>query len=450
MGPWISNNRRVLWALATPTLLVLLQQQILLRQPPKIERLRLASASAGPAAVDVQFSRPMDLAKVAEASWLEPNLPHRWLGSGTQLQLNLDPGEKLRSPLLIGLGGEDRRQQRLMVQRWYWDPRPRILAVVVVAGGEQLQVRQPNGHWQPISPVWRDVPLLMPLGNGSAVVTASRNPDGLLQLWRIPLRQHNLQPWHPPGPPPLQALAPEPLARQPVVFAHLSSNRHGDLLVQSGDLAPESARAILKAQQGGERELPWPTSGPMQLLPEGGAVLVPDSEGLHLEALPPHPPRRQSLPGSRDLSSFCPQAGRAVLLRHWPDFRRSLELVEPGLAPRQLWLGGDAVLASACSRGGDTVWALLLQSSRPPQLSLVSLNRQGQVLNRRRLDGWELEPGSGLHWDPTTGQLLMALRRMGGAKAPAAPTRVVLVDTSTMALQVLRPSIRQALWLPPG
>jgi RNA polymerase sigma factor (sigma-70 family) len=67
-------------------------------------------------------------------------------------------------------------------------------------------------------------------------------------------------------------------------------------------------------------------------------------------------------------------------VRHWPDFRRSLELVEPGLAPRQLWIGPQALVATACSRGGERVWAMLIEGVGRPALTLISLDRRGTVL----------------------------------------------------------------------
>jgi hypothetical protein len=271
-----------------------------------------------------------------------------------------------------------------------------------------------------------------------------------LRLWRIPIRQHSLSRRGQGQPPAPAAQPPQPLLAGPLLFAHLSSNHRGDLLIQSGSLEPGSSEAQLLSPGGTRRRLPWQSSGPMRLLPEGGAVLVPGSEGLHLESLPPAPARRQSLPGSRDLSSFCPQAGRAVLVRHWPDYRRSLELIEPGQAPRQLWLGRDAVLASACSRGGDRIWALLLQGYTQPLLRLVTLSARGQVLAQRRLPGWELEPGTGLHWDPASGQLLAALRPLRSSDQRPEPARAVLIDGFTLSLRSLAPPVRQALWLPPG
>jgi hypothetical protein len=281
------------------------------------------------------------------------------------------------------------------------------------------------------------------------VAAASRQGDGRLRLWRIPVGQANLTPQGSRRPVAL-AEQPQRLLPAPVLFAHLSSNRRGDLLVQSGGPEPGSSEVRLLSRSGANRALPWPTSGPMHLLPEGGAVLVPDTEGLHLETLPPATPKRQTLPGSRDLSSFCPQAGRAVLLRHWPDYRRSLELVEPGQPPRQLWLGLDAVVATACNRGGERVWALLLEGYQQPTLKLVMFGRQGQVLGRRQLSGWELEPGTGLHWDPASVELLAALRRLRRGDQRPEPARAVLIDGTSLELRPLPPPVRQAMWLPAG
>jgi len=160
------------------------------------------------------------------------------------------------------------------------------------------------------------------------------------------------------------------------------------------------------------------------------------------------------LPGSRDLSSFCPVAGRALLVRHWPDFRRSLELVEPGQAPRSLWLGSEGLVASACSRSGERVWALLIEGVGQPRLTLLALNRAGQVLQRRPLEGWELEPGTGLDYDPTGDRLLLALRPLlpiGVAGRSAAPqAQAALIDATSLELTLLGKPVRQVRWLVAG
>ena len=173
--------------------------------------------------------------------------------------------------------------------------------------------------------------------------------------------------------------------------------------------------------------------------------MVPELEGLSLRNLPGGPPRRQLLPGSRDLSSFCPLGGRALLVRHWPDYRRSLELVEPGQPPRQLWLGEEAVLGSACERGGERSWLLLSDWRSGASTQLLELSRSGQPLRRRSLDGWEAEPGAPVLYDPTRRQLLLTLRARG-AREP----QPVLIDAGSLRLQPIPKPARQALWLAPG
>jgi hypothetical protein len=244
------------------------------------------------------------------------------------------------------------------------------------------------------------------------------------------------------------------LTAEPVAFAHFSSNHRGDLLVQSGRLEPDGSSTMLRGADGHTHTLTIQAGGPIRLAPEGGAMLVPEPDGLSLQTLPAslggsEPKRPQTLPGSRDLSSFCPQAGRALLVRHWPDYRRSLELVEPGQAPRQLWLGGEALLASACSRGGQRVWALLLDGIARPRLSVASFDAAGRLLKRRSLTDWEAEPGAGLHWDPSTGQLLTVLRPLAAADSRQ-PAVAVLIDGERLSIQPLGLPVRQAQWLPGG
>jgi hypothetical protein len=255
----------------------------------------------------------------------------------------------------------------------------------------------------------------------------------------------------------VRAGAPQALDRRPLLFAHLSSNRRGDLLVQSssssegaGHEGNGSRARLWRSQGGGSQTLALSASGPMRLLPEGDAVVVPGSEGLSLQALPPQPPHLQTLPGNRDLSSFCPRSGRALLLRHWPDYRRSLELVEPGQAPRQLWIGTEALVASACAGGGERIWALLIDGTGQPELTLLALDRRGQVLRRQRLTGWELEPGTGLSFDPSGDRLLAALRRLGPMQRPPPPAQAVLIDARSLQLQPLQRPVRQVIWLPAG
>ena len=433
--------------LAGGVLLAALQQQLLLRRPPRLLDLLSSSASSGPAALSLRFSRPMNRASLAALSSLNPTAPHQWLGSGDALRLLLTSQQPIHSAIALVIRGLDQRGLTLPPQRWRWDPRPRLLAVVPQDQGEQLQLQQRDGRWQPLTPVLKQITAVQPLGDGTGIALTSREGDSE-RLWLLPLQQSALHPQNAAKPEGVEAGRLQALLPDRLIFAHLSSNRRGDLLVQWS--ARTLGRSITSFWAGGKRsarpeQLKLEASGPMQLLPEGAALVVPEIEGLSLRNLPGKPQRRQLLPGSRDLSSFCPVSGRALLVRHWPDFRRSLELVEPGLAPRQLWLGPDAVLSSACDRGGERVWLLLSHWRNAQHNRLLELNRQGQIVRDRTLSGWEVEPGVPMAYDPTRQQLLLTLRPQGRPEA-----QPVLIPVQDLTLQPVPKRVRQSLWLPPG
>jgi hypothetical protein len=430
--------------LAAGALLALVQQQLLLQRPPRLLELHSSTASSGPAALSLRFSRPMDRASLAERSQLQPALPHQWLGANNPLRLLLAANQPITGAIQLLISGVDQRGLALRPQRWSWDPRPRLLAVVPKGSGEQLQLLQHDGSWQPLSPEFERITAVTPLGDGSAIALASRDAQGE-RLWLLPLEQSSLQRGGQPGSRavkagPLRALLPERL-----IFTHLSSNQRGDLLVQWSAQALGRSITSFWPRQGNRQQLELEASGPMQLLPDGGALVMPELEGLSLRNLPGRPERRQLLPGSRDLSSFCPVSGRALLVRHWPDFRRSLELVEPGQPPRQLWLGGDAVLSTACDRGGERVWLLVSHWRDAQRSRLLEINRLGQIVQARDLTGWEVEPGVPMAYDPTRQQLLLTLRQQGRPDA-----QPVLIAVRDLTLQPLAKAVRQALWLPPG
>ncbi|MCS5698258.1 hypothetical protein NZK32_04280 [Cyanobium sp. FGCU-52] len=444
---------RVLSALGLPLLLALGQQQWLRSRPPHLERLAGAVASAGPASLEARFSRPMSVAALEQASRLDPPLRHRWLGRGDTVMLALATGQRVEGPLHLHLAGRDHRGLPLPSSDWRWDPRPRVVAVVPLpGGGEQLRLQEHDGRWRALTPALGQIPQVEALGDGSGVAFTSVDGQGRQQAWRLELHQRNLAPLSSP----LAPVRPGRLQRLAgganVLFAHLSADRRGSLLVQSGGLTPADGKLALWPPRGGPEILTLKASGPVRLLPEGGGLVVPESEGLSLQSLPPRPPRRELLPGSRDLVGFCPRAGRALLVRHWPDFRRSLELVEPGRSPRQLWIGPQAVVAASCGGGGERVWALLVEGLAQPTLTLVELDPRGSLRRSRRLEGWELEPGAGLHHDPTGDRLLTVLRprsSIGTATAPP-PPQVVLIDTAELEPRPLERTARQAVWLPPG
>ena len=442
-------RRRLLLVLAAGIGLATLQQQLLLRRPPRLLAITPTTASSGPAALNLRFSRPMQRQSLQQASALQPQLAWRWLGEGNPLRLLLLPGQILSGPLQLRLAGRDLRNLPLKPQLWRWDPRPRLLAVVPVAGGEQLQLQRRDGRWQPLSPVWPQLAQVMPLGNGAGVALLSGDNRGAHRLWLLPLHQRSLV----PAPEALGEPRPgrlQPLGQEPLLFAHLSSNRRGDLLVQAAAAALEPGRTSLRSANGETRLLPQSASGPMQLLPEGGGVVVPELEGLTLHNLPGQPSRRQLLPGSRELSSFCPVSGRALLVRHWPDYRRSLELVEPGQPPRQLWIGSEAVLASACDRGGERVWVVVSDWNQGSQPQLLALDRRGQRLQQRALSGWQVEPGAPLLFDATQQRLLLTLRRQLDRQRQPGQAQAVLIDAASLSLKPLAKPVRLALWLPAG
>jgi hypothetical protein len=435
-------NRRLMLLLGGGLALALLQQQLLLRRPPRLLELRSSAASSGPASLDLLFSRPMARPSLATTSRINPPLAHQWLGDNNPLRLLLTENRPIDSPIKLLIGGLDRRGLPLSPQRWLWDPRPWLLVVAPVGKGEQLQLQRRDGRWLALTPVLSRITALQPLGDGSAVALVSGD-----RLWLLPLRQRALHQAAPnrhgnvePEPGRLRTLLPEPL-----FFAQLSSNRRGDLLAQWSSRALGRPTTSLWLGGGREQRLPMDASGTMQLLPEGGGMLVPELDGLSLRNLPGRPQRRQFLPGSRDLSSFCPMSGRALLVRHWPDYRRSLELVEPGQPPRQLWLGEEAVLGSACDRSGERNWLLLSDWRSAVNTQLVELSRSGKVLRRRALVGWEPEPGSPVLYDPTRQQVLLTLRARGAQEA-----QPVLIDAATMHLRALPKPARQALWLNPS
>lgn len=98
-------RKRVLLVLAGGLGLAGLQQQLLLQRPPRLLELRSTTASSGPAALDLRFSRPMRRASLALGSSLEPRLAWRWLGEDNPLRLLLLPQQTIPGPLQLLLAG---------------------------------------------------------------------------------------------------------------------------------------------------------------------------------------------------------------------------------------------------------------------------------------------------------------------------------------------------------
>jgi hypothetical protein len=298
------RDRRWLLALGLPALLALGQQQWLMRRPPRLLALEPAAASAGPAALSARFSRPVDTASLQAQSRLQPALAHRWHGEGDRVMLSLAPGQRLMAPLTLELAGRDRRGLPLPPRRWRWDPRPRLLAVMAEAGGgERLRLRDHDGRWRSLTPPVARILALEPLGDGSGVAFTTEAGDGGVRVWRLPLQQTPLVDGKgtaaPSAPPPVQAGRARALGPGDLGFAHLSADRRGALLVQAGGPSPGDPQTLYWPAGGdGPQALAIRATGPIRLLPEGGAAVVPEPEGLGLLTLPPRAPAARPCPAA--------------------------------------------------------------------------------------------------------------------------------------------------------
>ena len=446
LGSSTAKLRLLSIALIGLGVVALVQQQILLRRPPRLRSVAIQSIRSGAAALDVRFSRSMNRTSVAENSRLLPHQPHQWFGQQDQFRLLLDPGALIHSPQQLVLAGHDQRGLALPQRALWWDPRSSLLAVVVEEQGEQLKLRRQDGRWLPLSSVEQRILQIEPLGNGEGVAFVTDNDPSKLEVLLRELTPRALsdqaQGLGNPLPGALQSLASGSL-----LFAHLSSNQRGELLVQVGGIEAGSDRTWIRSAHAKRRDLNLEVAGAIRLLPDGSGLVVPSYDGLDL--LPMNPDGKenapQSLPGSRELKSFCTGSGRAVLLRNWPDYRRSIELVIPGQPPRQVWLGEEGVMATACDNRGDKIWIVLRTASPTLQDELLLLNSSGLVLKRRYLPGWYLASGAVLDVDPATNRLLTVMTDGDGSRRRAA-----LIDGNSLAFELLQPQVVLARWLPAG
>ena len=440
-------SKRLTFLLIGAAGVALLQQQMLLRRPPRLLSLISQPLHSGSAGLDLQFSRPMDRASIAATSRVEPAMRHRWLGEGNALRLVVEGERAIEQPLLLHLAGSDLRNQKISPQSWWWDPRPWLVVNRLVADGEQLQLQRRDGTWQPLTPVWPAISQVVPLGNGRGIAVVSSDSRGQESIWLRPLKSAGLhQDKTLLSTPQLESL--EPLASGPLLFGHVSSNLSGDLLVQKGGFRAGSQTTELVLNDGSRRSLRVKTSGPLQLIPAGGGMVVPAREGLRIDSL--SEVRRsdpQILPGSRELGAFCSASGRAVLIRHWPDYRRSIELVIPGLAPRQLHIGDQAVLAVACNNTGTRIWAVLGRwSAQGRNQTIVLMNETGRIQRQTTLNPWMLQPGTKLLMDPVRKQLLMSVSQSSQNHSGIA----ALMDAHALEWSEFgNIPIKEAVWLMP-
>jgi len=438
--------RSLLLALGGLTLLALIQQQVLLRRSPRLREVAIQPLRSSAAALDLRFSRPMRLRSLESQSALSPSLAHLWFGADNAWRLLLEQADGLEAPIELRLAASDVRGLPLPPHSVFWDPRPTLLAVVQSDGGEQVQMQGRDGRWLALTDVWPSIVQMEPLGNGRGVafVAVDAQGDQVVGLRTLTPRALGVDVAS-LGTPRLGDL--EQLTDTGQLFAHVSSNLRGDLIVQAGRIEPGSDQLWLRSADGQRRDLNLKLAGPVRLLPDGTGMVVPGYNGLELlslAAVQGDASKRQVLPGSRDLRAFCTGSGRALLVRHWPDYRRSVELVIPGLPPRQVWLGEQAVMAVACDNGGERLW-VILRETRPEAVdTLLQLDRDGTVVRQRTLGPWRLAPNSGLHFDPVDDQLLLTLIR-----SRRSPGRIGWIDADTLALRTdASRAVVNALWLP--
>jgi len=312
--------RSLLFALGGLTLLALMQQQVLLRRPPRLRELAIQPLRSSAAALDLRFSRPMHKASLQAKSVLTPSLSHSWFGADNAWRLLLDQADALEEPIKLTLAGTDRRGLPLPPRTVFWDPRPTLLAVVSVDGGEQLHMQGRDGRWLALTDELPSIVQIEPLGNGRGVafVAVDASGDQFVGLRKLNPRALGVEAAA-LGAPQLGDL--EQLTDNGQLFAHVSSNLRGDLLVQAGRMEPGSDQLWLRRADGHRRDLSLKLAGPVRLLPDGTGLVVPGYDGLELlslTGLQGDASKRQMLPGSRDLRAFCTGSGRALLVRHGP------------------------------------------------------------------------------------------------------------------------------------
>ena len=443
-----ARPRLMLGCLATLAGLAFVQQQILLRRPPRLQSIAIQPLRSGAAALDVVFSRPMDRETVA-ASSLAPDFPHSWFGRQDRLRLLLNSGQPITGPLHLDLFGRDLRQLPLNRQEVWWNPTPHLLAVVPTGDGERLKLRLRDGRWQSLAPAQQRILQIEPLGNGAGVALVSDDIQARQRVLLRQLDQHALSTRERGlGDPVLGRLEElESGDSGSLLFAHLSSNQLGELLVQLGGFEPDSDRVWIQSPGNVQRPLALEASGPLRLLPDGNGLVLPSYDGLELLPLNPSLKggARQSLPGSREVKAFCSGSGRALLVRHWPDYRRSLELVIPAQPPQQVWLGEAGVMAAACDNGGERLWLVLREAALRSEDVLLQLDSKGKEIRRRALGAWRLSSGAELDYDPVSDQLLTVVQ-----KPAAEHGRIALISGSSLSLEVLEQPAVLARWLPAG
>ena len=163
--------KRLLIPLTLALALAVLQQQWLQRRPPRLLAIEPAAAGSGLAAVELQFSRPMDGASLQANLQLPADQPHELLGEGNRWRLQLGGTTPISQPLTLQIAGVDQRGNALEPSQWQWEPRPALLASRPAGEGTTPGSR---GHGLAgARKLSGSVHSLLPLGNGAgaALVT---------------------------------------------------------------------------------------------------------------------------------------------------------------------------------------------------------------------------------------------------------------------------------------
>ena len=119
--------------------------------------------------------------------------------------------------------------------------------------------------------------------------------------------------------------------------------------------------------------------------------------------------------------------------------------MSPGVAPRQLHLGEDAVLAVACNNSGTRIWAVLGRwTANRSEQRLVLMDSTGDVLREKPLDPWLIQPGTRLLIDPVGQQLLLTV---GQAPQRQSGVAALMNAASLDWISIDDQPIKEALWL---
>lgn len=454
------------WRILFAGLLLALLQQYGLRQRPG--RLLVVRSVVDAAAVlELRYSRSVDAASLAASIRLVPDVPFSITADGATVHLRLTQPYRASDPLVVRLGGQDQQGQPLRQVRLQWEPRPFLLALVSSPQGQRLELGQPDGPWQPITPWETAINNVLPLLDGRGVVYAAAVNPLSQNNWFVAVEPSSVAVGHqPPGRRQAAAL-PRLLPGSTTLYSHFSSSNTGLLLLQGvGSAAldhPTDNPPFLKIFQPrqakplqwlGRQDQPWrqrapledhQPAGPVELLPSGDGIVFPDENGLVVVSLPPLPPQRQLLPGNRDLKTFCGAGQRAVVLEHQPDYVKTIELLRPGLAPEVVWKGEAAILAVACDETAERIWLLtvdgVLRDGQPQQdILLLEVQPGHGVVTAIALTDHVLSATPVLHYDPVTHRLLTVLEHSADTHGAETRSEALLI-TLTAPGQQAQPQV---------